>query len=144
MIWLHYGIKMMVVKIFFFSFQISVNELKYLHLLTKSGLRLLSREQIRCASCLDCPVHMPTTILGCCLNTASLAYMEFGLMLQSRWIFNHGENLAITKLVAMKTIYSTTRQNPQNRGTRNLHQIITSREPIRLKSRNTNAITIPI
>ena len=100
--------------------------------------------------CLDCPVKLLTSdyysrlLSECCFIGINGVSWSYTYRLEFRRMFNHGENLAISKLAAMKTMYSSTRQNPQNRGTRNLHQIITSREPIRLKSRNTNAITIPI
>ena len=55
----------------------------------------------------------------------------------------HPENLATIKLTVIKRIYRPTRQNPQNLGTRNLYQIITSRDPIKLSNRKTNAVTIP-
>lgn len=47
------------------------------------------------------------------------------------------------KLTNVKTTYSPTRQIPQNLGTRNLDQVITNRDPIRLSNKKTKAITIP-
>ena len=55
---------------------------------------------------------------------------------------NHPENIAMTKLTATKKTYRPTRQKPQNLGTRNLDQVMTNRDPISPKSKNTNAITI--
>lgn len=46
-------------------------------------------------------------------------------------------------LTTVNKMYMPIRQYPQNLGTRNLAQVTTNRVPIRLRSRNTNATTIP-
>jgi len=57
--------------------------------------------------------------------------------------YDQVETLAMIKLTNVKATYSPTRQIPQNLGTRNLDQVITNRDPIRLSNKKTKAITIP-